>query len=118
MQHSVRLTRLASALAVAVVAAPLAVLASPAAAGAATTPATRDRADVAAGWLTRQLDPATHTVLGKFGPDYGLTADVVLALDAAGNLYGTTEFGGVIVTQDPVPLSTVPCEPGPSQLSK
>ena len=85
MHHPVRLTRLVSALAVAMLAAPVAVLASPATAGAATAAVTRDRADAAAGWLTRQLDPATHTVLGKFGPDYGLTADVVLALDAAGS---------------------------------
>jgi hypothetical protein len=50
-------------------------------AGAAET---RDRAAAAGGWLGRQLDPASHLVVGGFGPDYGQTADVVLALDAAG----------------------------------
>ena len=60
---------------------PLLVLTTPAIADAAPT---RDRADAAAGWLGRQLDADTHLVTGQFGPDYGLTADVVLALDAAG----------------------------------
>jgi hypothetical protein len=49
-------------------------------AGAATT---RNRADVGAGWLGRQLDTTTHLVVGEFGPSYGQTADVVLALSAA-----------------------------------
>ena len=50
-------------------------------AGAATT---RNRADVGAGWLGRQLDRESHLVVGEFGPSYGQTADVVLALSAAG----------------------------------
>ncbi|MCY7373213.1 MAG: terpene cyclase/mutase family protein [Spirochaetaceae bacterium] len=60
---------------------PLLVLTTPGVADAAPT---RDRADAAAGWLGRQLDADTDVVQGQFGPDYGLTADVVLALDAAG----------------------------------
>ena len=66
--------------AVALLAAPAVVLATPGAADAATT---RDRADAAAGWLGRQLDADTHVMVGQFGADYGLTADVVLALDSA-----------------------------------
>jgi len=61
--------------------APVLVLATPGVADAAPT---RDRADAAAGWLGRQLDDDSHVVEGQFGADYGLTADVVLALDAAG----------------------------------
>ena len=61
-------------------------LAGASAAGAATT---RDRADVGAGWLGRQLDRETHVVVGEFGPSYGQTADVVLALSAAGVGKGT-----------------------------
>ena len=55
----------------------------------ATTPgvaeaATRDRAEAAAGWLGRQVDPDSNLVENPtFGPDYGLTVDTVLALDAA-----------------------------------
>jgi hypothetical protein len=60
---------------------PLLLLATPYVAQAAQT---RDRADAAAGWLGRQLDPQSRLVVGDFGPDYGQTADVVLALDAAG----------------------------------
>lgn len=60
--------------------APVVVLATP---GTAEAAPTRDRADAAAGWLGRQLDPASHLASNSFGPDYGLTADVVLALDAA-----------------------------------
>ncbi len=55
-------------------------LATPGAADAATT---HDRADAAGGWLGRQLDADTHVMVGQFGADYGLTADVVLALDSA-----------------------------------
>lgn len=51
----------------------------------AAVTSTHNRALAAAGWLGRQLDPATHTMIGQFGPDYGLTADVVLALDASGS---------------------------------
>jgi len=61
--------------------APLLVLTSPGVADAAPT---RDRAEAGAGWLGRQLDADSDVVEGEFGPDYGLTADVVLALDAAG----------------------------------
>ena len=60
--------------------APALVLATP---GVAQAAPTRDRADAAAGWLGRQLDDETRVVVGSFGPDYGLTADTVLALDAA-----------------------------------
>jgi hypothetical protein len=66
--------------AVALLAAPAVVLATPGAADAATT---RNRADAGAGWLGRQLDADTHVMVGQFGADYGLTADVVLALDSA-----------------------------------
>jgi hypothetical protein len=51
--------------------------------GAASALSTKNRADAGAGWLGRQLS-ADHVVVGAFGPDYGLTADVVLALDSAG----------------------------------
>ena len=69
----------------AIVAAPLLVvpalvLSTPGTADAATT---RDRADAAAGWLGRQLNPNSHVMEGQFGPDYGLTADTVIALDSA-----------------------------------
>jgi hypothetical protein len=60
--------------------APAVVLATPGTADAAET---RNRADAAAGWLGRQLDADSHVAEGQFGPDYGLTADIVLALDAA-----------------------------------
>jgi hypothetical protein len=50
--------------------------------GTASAQSTRNRADAGAGWLGRQL--SGHVVIGAFGPDYGLTADVVLALDSAG----------------------------------
>jgi hypothetical protein len=59
---------------------PALVLATPGTAGAVTT---GNRADAGAGWLGRQLG-ADHLISGAFGPDYGLTADVVLALDSAG----------------------------------
>jgi len=59
---------------------PALLLATPGTAAAAT----RDRADAAAGWLGRQLDRDSRVIEGQFGPDYGLTADTVLALDAAG----------------------------------
>jgi hypothetical protein len=61
---------------------PALLVATPAAAGAPAVPTT-DPAEAAAGWLGRQL-PANHIAVGPFGPDYGLTADIVLALDAAG----------------------------------
>lgn len=51
----------------------------PSLAGAAST---TSRSDAAAGWLGRQLTD-DHVVTGQFGADYGLTADVVLALDSA-----------------------------------
>lgn len=70
--------RLAAAAALLLV--PAVVLATPGVADAATT---RNRADAAAGWLGRQLDPQSRLVVGDFGPDYGLTADVVLSLDSA-----------------------------------
>ncbi len=69
--------------AAALIAVPAVVLTSPGAAEAATT---SNRADAAAGWLGRQLDAdnlATTTFGGQTYPDYGLTADTVLALDAA-----------------------------------
>ena len=90
MAHPVLRCRLTAG--IVLLAGPALVLATPGAAGAVrhrasatTAPATRDRAVAAAGWLGRQLDPATHTMIGQFGPDYGLTADVVLALDASGS---------------------------------
>ncbi|GAA4446485.1 hypothetical protein GCM10023148_53030 [Actinokineospora soli] len=46
-----------------------------------------DPAEVAAGWLARQLVDGDHMTTefdGTAYPDHGLTADVVLALDAAG----------------------------------
>jgi hypothetical protein len=58
---------------------PSVIVATPSAASAATT---QNRSDAAAGWLGRQLS-SDHLIVGAFGPDYGLTADVVLALDAA-----------------------------------
>lgn len=58
-------------------------------AGPADAATTRNRADVGAGWLGRQLDRETHLVVGEFGPSYGQTADVVLALAAAGVGKGT-----------------------------
>lgn len=54
--------------------------------GVADAAETRNRADAAAGWLGRQLadDNLIHTEFGgQSYPDYGLTADTVLALDAA-----------------------------------
>ena len=66
--------------AVSLLAVPAVLLATPGAADAATT---HDRADAAGGWLGRQLDADTHVMVGQFGADYGLTADVVLALDSA-----------------------------------
>jgi hypothetical protein len=63
------------------VVAPALLLSAPHAAHAAET---GNRAAAAAGWLGRQLDPDSRLVVGGFGPDYGQTADVVLALDAAG----------------------------------
>jgi hypothetical protein len=74
--------------AAALIAAPTVLLATPGTADAATT---TNPADAGAGWLGRQLDDDTHLMIGTFdsgsGPvsfeDYGLTADVVLALDAA-----------------------------------
>ena len=69
--------------AAALVAVPALVVATPGPADAATT---HDRVDAAAGWLGRQLDPS-HVMTASFGgqtfTDYGLTADTVLALDAA-----------------------------------
>jgi hypothetical protein len=59
---------------------PALLVAMPTSANAAPT---TDRSDAAAGWLGRQLG-ADHLVAGSFGADYGLTADVVLALDSAG----------------------------------
>jgi hypothetical protein len=64
----------------ALVAVPALVVSTPGVAGAATT---TNPSDAAAGWLGGQLS-ADHVVTGAFGPDYGLTADVVLALDSAG----------------------------------
>jgi hypothetical protein len=66
--------------AVALLAIPAIVLTTP---GVAEAAPTTDRADAAAGWLARQLDDDSHVVVGAFGPDYGLTADTVLALSAA-----------------------------------
>jgi hypothetical protein len=83
--NSLRARLLAAA---ALVAVPTVLLATPGTADAATT---KDRSDAGAGWLGRQLDADTHLMIGTYdagsGPvsfeDYGLTADVVLALDAA-----------------------------------
>jgi hypothetical protein len=61
--------------------APALVLTAP---NAATAAPTRDRAEAGAGWLGRALDKDDHVVTGQFGPSYGQTADVVLALAAAG----------------------------------
>ncbi|MGH8895169.1 MAG: peptidase [Actinomycetes bacterium] len=61
--------------------APLLVLSTP---HVATAAETRNRADAGAGWLGRQLDDQSHVISGQFGPVYGQTADVVLALGAAG----------------------------------
>jgi hypothetical protein len=72
--------RLLTAAATLLVVPPL-VLASPGMSSAATT---TDRSDAAAGWLGHRLSSQTHLVEGSFGSDYGLTADVVLALDSAG----------------------------------
>jgi hypothetical protein len=69
--------------AAALIAVPTVVLATPGTADAATT---RNRADAGAGWLGRQLNDdhlVTTTFDGQQYPDYGVTADVVLALDAA-----------------------------------
>lgn len=70
--------------AAALLTAPAVLLATPGTADAAQT---RNRADAAAGWLGRQLDGDSHLMTATFDgqtfPDYGLTADVVLALDAA-----------------------------------
>lgn len=70
--------------AAALIAVPTVVLATPGTADAATT---KNRADAGAGWLGRQLDDDSHLVTTSFDgqqyPDYGLTADVVLALDSA-----------------------------------
>jgi hypothetical protein len=70
--------------AVALLAAPAVVLATPGTADAVTT---RQPAPAAAGWLGRQVNPDTHLMETSFGgqsfADYGLTADVVLALDSA-----------------------------------
>lgn len=74
------LRRLLAAVATLLVVPPL-VLAAPGLSSAATT---TDRADAGAGWLGRQLSSQSHTIEGAFGTDYGLTADVVLALDSAG----------------------------------
>jgi hypothetical protein len=60
------------------------VVATPGVADAATT---RNRADAGAGWLGRQLED--NAVTTQFGPSYGATADVVLALSAAGVGRGT-----------------------------
>ncbi|MGZ4595684.1 MAG: prenyltransferase/squalene oxidase repeat-containing protein [Actinomycetes bacterium] len=75
-----RSRRLLAAAACLLVVPPL-VLAAPGLASAATT---TDRADAAAGWLGRQLSAHDHVIEGDFGANYGLTADVVLALDSAG----------------------------------
>lgn len=75
-------------LAIAVVAA-AGVLAAPLTASASSPPTTKNRADAAAGWLARQLVGTHHNhYTVKFGSqtfvDYGLTADGVLSMDAAG----------------------------------
>jgi hypothetical protein len=72
-------TRVLAAVVAAVVV-PAAIVGTPGTASALTT---RNRADAGAGWLGRQLS-ADHVIVGAFGPDYGLSADVVLALDSAG----------------------------------
>lgn len=78
----------------------LAVLLSPAWAGAAppTEPLTTDPADAGAGWLTGELVDGDHLAtsfdlngdgvidpLTEVFPDYGLTADAILAFAAAGS---------------------------------
>lgn len=78
----------------------LAVLLLPSAAGAAppTAPLTTDPADAAAGWLTGEFTDGDHLStsfdlngdgvidpLTEVFPDYGLTADAVLAFAAAGS---------------------------------
>jgi hypothetical protein len=69
---------LAAVVAAAVV--PALVVGTPGTAGAVST---KNRADAGAGWLGRQLPP-DHVFASSGFPDYGLTADVVLALDSAG----------------------------------
>jgi hypothetical protein len=81
--HQVTTRRRRLFAAAALIAVPAVVLATPGAADAATT---HNRVAAAAGWLGRQLD-ASHVMTVSFGgqsfTDYGLTADTVLALDAA-----------------------------------
>lgn len=84
MSHSPLRRRLLSGAALLMT--PALVLGTPHVADAAET---RDRADAAGGWLGRQLDKDSHVVTGQFGPVYGQTADVVLALAAAGVGKGT-----------------------------
>lgn len=60
----------------------LTALPSPAAAATTTTAKPSAVAATAAGWLAGQLDGGTHLVTSGY-PDYGLTADAILALDAA-----------------------------------
>lgn len=59
--------------------------------GEATTPAVAARA--AASWAVGQLTDGSH-VEGLFGPDAGLTADVVLALAASGTSRPAAEAAG------------------------
>lgn len=79
--HTALRARLFAAVALTVV--PALVLAAP---GVAEVRSTTNRADAAAGWLGRQLG-ADHLITTSFGgqryADYGVTADVVLALAAA-----------------------------------
>lgn len=77
----------------------LTVLLWPGAAGAAppTSPLTTDPADAAAGWLTGELTDGDHLATefdlngdgiitpDEIFPDYGLTADAILAFSAAGS---------------------------------
>ena len=71
------------------------VVATPGVADAATT---RNRADAGAGWLGRQLED--NTVTTQFGPSYGATADVVLALTAAKAGKGTAAAATKVLKQN------------------
>ncbi|MFI6448228.1 prenyltransferase/squalene oxidase repeat-containing protein [Kitasatospora sp. NPDC050543] len=77
-----RTSHIAAALLVAAAAAAVAVPTAPASA-LPSTAVPADAASAAAGWAGRQLTGGTH-VESPFGPDFGLTADLVLALSAVG----------------------------------
>jgi hypothetical protein len=59
---------------------------------------TRNRADAGAGWLGRQL--VDNAVMTDFGPSYGATADVVLALTAAKTGKGTAAAATTVLKEN------------------